>query len=232
VVAVLTQACSDNEGPAGPHVQNGQTVPTTGHAATAADIKVQVAVNPNVIEPDTSAGVTAIVTNTNGFPLAGQNVQFSTSLGTLNQTVVMTNALGQASTFLKISGQQASASQSATVTAFVDGATPGTATVTVRKPGALSLSPTDVTVVQTAVKGTCSMQAQFTASGGAPPYTFSSAFSAGRADGNSSITSFGLYSATLKAGPTGSMFDPDTVTVTDSAGAQATATVHFTCNKP
>jgi hypothetical protein len=127
MTATLIQACSDNDGTSGPRFAGGPAA-TTGFANTSADIRVVVGVNPNTITPGRRAGVTAFVTNLNGQPLPGKMVQFSTDVGTLDQTVVFTNASGQASTTLSVSPTDAANAQgttSATVTAFVEAAVPG-----------------------------------------------------------------------------------------------------------
>jgi hypothetical protein len=130
MTATLLQACSDNNGTTGPRFAGGPAA-TTGFANTSANIRVVVGVNPNTITPGRRAGVTAFVTNENGHPLAGKRVQFSTDVGTLDQTVVVTNASGQASTTLSITPTDAANAPgtSATVVAFVEAADPGTGVV-------------------------------------------------------------------------------------------------------
>jgi hypothetical protein len=244
MAGTLIQACSDNNGTTGPKFEcreqkggvkvltqcTGSPAPTTGFANTSAEIKVQVGINPNSIAPGQRAGVTAFVTNLNGLPLAGKSVQFSTDVGSLDTTVVPTNAQGQASTYIRVSSTdvaQAGGKTAATVTAFVDGAI-GTGTVNFGPnptPGPLALTPGSVDLTQQALgatPGSCGnpFTAQFTASGGTPPYTFSSAIP-GAVDGTGKYT---------KAAPTGGGTTiNDTVTVTDSAGQSTSATVKFTC---
>lgn len=225
LVALLVQACSDNKGPAGPTFGAGQT----GHADTTADIRVQVAINPNTIELGRRAGITVLVTNTNGRPLEGRHVQLSTNVGQLDVVDGFTDAGGKFVSFIRITEQDAANSAGlvqATVTAFVEGAT-GQGTVNFGTAVALAISPSTATVTQTNVGGTCTTRVQFTVSGGVPPYQFSTGASAGTGFGSSSISSSGLYTATINAG---SQFNPDTVTVIDSLGNRVTATVNFTCN--
>src|SRR5262245_52853375 len=184
-VGTLIQACSDNNGSTGPKFEcreqkggvkvltqcTGSPAPTTGFANTAADIKVLVGINPNTITPGQRAGVTASVTNLNGLPLAGRTVQFSTDVGQLDQTVVTTNAQGQASTTLRITATDvanATGKSAATVTAIVDGAV-GIGTVNFGPnptPAPLTLSPPSVTLSQKQIGGFCDFNAQFTAAGG------------------------------------------------------------------
>src|SRR5262245_44355470 len=199
VAGALIQACSDNNGTTGPtfgcnqaktgtnvkalNACTGTPAPTTGFANTSAEIKVVVGINPNSITPGRRAGVTALVTNLNGQPLAGKKVQFSTEVGSLDQVAATTNAAGQASTTLSISPTDAanSGKTSAVVTAVVEGAI-GTATVNFGGASELTLIPATVTRNFGANAGgppatTCTtfgpVQVTFTVAGGVPPYTFS-----------------------------------------------------------
>jgi hypothetical protein len=250
VAGTLIQACTDNDHTTGPTFacnekpvgrgagsgnarslaacpQSGGPVPTTGFANTSAEIRVQVGINPNSITPGTRAGVTAFVTNLNGQPLAGKNVQFSTDVGSLDQTVVPTNAQGQASTTLRVTATDvanATGKTAATVTAFVEGAS-GQGTVTFGPnptPAPLTLTPPSVTLTQKQIAGVCSFTAQFTAAGGTPPLIFSSGIP-GAVDGS------GLYTRTGANAVAQGTTIADTVTVTDSAGQTASATVSLTC---
>jgi hypothetical protein len=234
VVGTLIQACTDNNGSTGPRFGcqeqkggvkvltqcTGSPAPTTGFANTAADIKVQVGVNPNTITPGRRAGVTAFVTNLNGLPLAGKTVQFSTDVGSLDQTVVSTNAQGQASTTLSITPTDVANAQgktSATVTAFVEGAV-GTGLVNFGPNSTLVIIPGTVNQTNTATAGNCSFTINFSASGGTPPYTFAAGIS-----GN-------LVGTTYTATPAIGAAVTDTVTVTDSTGGTASSPVSLTCN--
>jgi hypothetical protein len=127
LAGLLSQACSDNKGPAGPTLGAGQT----GTADTAADIRVQVAVNPNTIRLGQRAGITVLATNTNGRPLQGRHVQVSTTVGRLDRVDGFTDAAGKFVTFLTITdadARNAAGLTEAEVTAFVEGAV-GTADV-------------------------------------------------------------------------------------------------------
>jgi hypothetical protein len=261
IAGTLIQACSDNNGSTGPTFEcreqkggvkviaqcTGSPAPSTGFANTAGDIRVQVGINPNTITPGRRAGVTAFVTNLNGQPLSGRSVQFSTEVGTLDQTVVTTNAAGQASTYLSITeadAANAGAKTTSVVTAFADGAV-GTGTVSFGAGLQLVLIPeaSTQTVGATTASGagapsggggtgpndTCptvgGFTVNFTASGGVPPYTFttSGAYPGSNVSGN------GRYTAPAR-GPVGVGFRAvDTVTVRDSLGATATATVTVEC---
>src|SRR5581483_147447 len=232
----LIQACSDNKGPVGP-----RSAQTTGFANTAADIVVQVAINPNSITPGRRAGVTVLVTNVNGQPLAGKKVQLSTDVGSLDQNFGTTNAAGQFSTFIRISNEDAAnaTTTSATVTAFVEGAV-GTGTVNFGPnptPVALQILPTSIPLTEGATgaaPGTCTtgpfaasgnFTAQFTIVGGVPPFKI---IVSGAVPG-ATVSSTGLYSAPVLGTRAGGFTTTDTITVVDAAGNSATATVVITC---
>jgi hypothetical protein len=215
VAATVAAGCSDNNGRMTP-----TSASTTGFADSAADIRVQLGVNPNSITPGRRAGVTAFVTNTRGLPLAGKTVQFSTDVGSLDRTVVTTNASGQASTTLSITPTDAINAQgqtSATVTAFVDGAV-GTGTVNFGAPSTLVIIPGTVSQTNTTGGASCAFTVNFSASGGTPPFTFSAGIAANLVGTT--------YSTPVNVGGTVT----DTVTVTDSVGATASAPVSLTCN--
>jgi hypothetical protein len=231
LAGTVAAGCSDNNGRATP-----SSADTTGFANSPADINVQIGINPNTITPGQSAGVTAFVTNTNGLPLAGKKVQFSTSVGSVAQTVVTTNAAGQASTTLRVSESDVAnaggGSGTATVTAFVDGAigtgvvsfggnpVPPTAT-------ALALNPPSIPHTEGASAGKCTFAAfsvQFTASGGVPPYRFSTA---GAVPG--ATVSKGTYTAPALGERLVGFTRTDTVTVVDSTGTAVNGTVVITC---
>jgi len=226
VMGLLAQACSDNKGPAGPAFGAGQT----GHADTTAQIRVQVAINPNSIELGRRAGVTVLVTNIpGGKPLEGRHVQVSTDVGTLDQVDGFTDAAGKFVTFIKITALDAANAAGltvATVTAFVEGAT-GSATVNFVTPAPLSIIPSAVTrTFGSGAATTCAISAftvQFTVTGGAPPYTFATSGVIG-----GSVSGSGLYSVPALTLTEGSTLT-ETVTVVDSQGAAATATVTVTC---
>lgn len=224
---LLLAACSDNKGPAGPS-GTGQT----GHADTTAQIRVQVAVNPNTIELGRRAGITVLVTNLNGRPLEGRHVQLSTDVGKLDVVDGVTDRDGKFTSALRITEQDALNAAGltvATVTAFVEGAV-GTARVNFGKLTPLVLTPSTVTQSVPATGATCAsvggFTTQFTVSGGVPPYTFTTSGFAG-----STISGSGLYTFPLIPGVTGGFKVVDTVTVTDSAGQSASATITVECVK-
>jgi Calx-beta domain len=139
LAGLLSQACSDNKGPAGPRFGSGQT----GTADTAADIRVQVAVNPNTIRLGQRAGITVLATNTNGRPLQGRHVQVSTTVGRLDRVDGFTDAAGKFVTFLTITdadARNAAGLTEAEVTAFVEGAV-GTADVNFGVPPPVTPTP-------------------------------------------------------------------------------------------
>lgn len=239
MAGTLIQACSDNNGSTGPTFEcreakagassrtlaacTGSPAPTTGFSNTSAEIKVVVAINPNTITPGRRAGVTAIVTNLNGQPLAGKVVKFSTDVGTLDLVTVVTNGAGLASTTLSVTAVDVTNAQgktSATVTAFVEGAF-GTGIVNFGSPSTLVIIPGTVTQTNIAPSGGggCVFAINFAASGGTPPYAFSAGIVA-----NLTGTAYGV---TVAVGGTVS----DTVTVTDAAGATASAPISLTCNQ-
>jgi hypothetical protein len=236
LAGVLVHGCSDNNGRV---TQN--TVPVIGVANTSANITVQVGVNPNSITPGRRAGVTAFVTNTNGFPLAGKSVQFSTTVGRLDQTVVTTNAAGQASTTLSITATDAqnAGGTAATVTANVEGAV-GTGSVnfgTPTPPTVLALNPSSIQLTEGAsgaTPGTCTtgpfaaagtFSAQFTVSGGVPPYRFSAA---GAVPG-ATVSTTGTYRAPVLGVRAGGFTTTDAVTVVDSTGTAVTSDLEINC---
>jgi hypothetical protein len=113
----------------------------------------------------------------------------------------------------------------ATVTAFVEGASNST-TVNFAQL-ALTITPNTFAFGNVArVGGICTGKAQFTVTGGQPPYTFTT--NPGPAPGNvtfSSSASGGTYTFTANGAGTFT----DTVVVTDAQGKVATATVTVTC---
>jgi hypothetical protein len=226
-LGLLVQACSDNKGPAGPTFGAGEV----GHADTAAQIVVQVAINPGTIELGRRAGITVLVTNTNGRPLANRHVQLSTTLGTIDQVDGFTDALGKFVSFIRITAQDAENAQGltqATVTAFVEGAQ-GQAFVNFGTLQDLTLTPGTVVraFTETVAGAGCnvgSVVVQFTAAGGVPPYSFSTSGVV-----NSTITSGGRYTLPPLVVPAGTTIN-DTVTVVDSSGLSATATVAISCS--
>jgi hypothetical protein len=235
---LLLQACSDNKGPVGPRNPSS----TTGFANTAAEIRVQVAINPNSITPGRRAGVTVLVTNLNGQPLAGKKVQLSVDIGSLDQNFGVTNGAGQFSTFVRISSEDVTnaggSAGSATVTAFVEGAI-GTGTVTFGgnpTPLALAIIPSSVERNFGANTGgppanQCnpfSVTVQFTVTGGTPPYTFSTTGSWPGATVNGS----GLYTGPDIGPQAVNTSITDTVTVKDSTGSTASATLKVSCTPP
>jgi hypothetical protein len=91
----------------------------------------------------------------------------------------------------------------------------------------LALFPDEITITDASDAGTCHEQIQFLATGGEPPYRFTTSFSAGAPFGRSSIDSSGLYKVILNSG---AFFAPDTVLVIDSIGTQASSTVTIACD--
>jgi hypothetical protein len=231
LAGTVTAGCSDNNGRATP-----TSADATGFANTSADIKIFLGINPSSITPGQRAGVTAVVTNTNGQPLAGKSVQFSTTVGSLDTVSGTTNSKGQFSTFLRVSQTDVTNCNctSGTVTAFVEGAQ-GTGTVNFGGAIVLVLNPPSVIKQfgsgQT-TGGSClviggGFSTQFVASGGVPPYTFS----VGGALGGT-ISSTGLYTVVFNFQVAAPFTGTDTVTVIDSEGHTATATVTISCTNP
>ena len=222
LVGLLVQACSDNKGPAGPSFPSGQT----GHADTPAQILVRVAINAGTIELNRRAGITVVVTNLNGRPLANRLVQLSTTVGTLDRVDGFTDADGKFVTTLRVTEADATGRTSATVTAFVEGAS-GQGTINFVSPEQLVISPATVDQNVSTTGTTCTVggfSTQFTVSGGVPPYTLTLAGTTG-----GSVTSGGLYTVapfTIPVGTAG-----DLVTVTDNRGATNFAKITFTCMK-
>jgi len=124
-VAVLTQACSDNTGPAGPHFQNGQTVPTVGTADTAAGLVTTVIPDSTVVPTGHETGITVLVTNLNGFPIPGRQVQLVADGGQFQGPAIgVTDARGRFVTIFLC--RAADDGTTRTISVFVQGAT-GTA---------------------------------------------------------------------------------------------------------
>jgi hypothetical protein len=226
LAGLLSQACSDNKGPSGPTFGAGQT----GTADTSEQIRVQVAVNPGSIELGRRAGVTVLVTNLNGRPLQGRAVQLSTTVGKLDRVDGFTDAAGKFITFLLITPQDAANAAgltSATVTAFVEGATAEAdvnfaQTLPAPPAAPLSIIPAAASVGDIpSVAARCAVSFQFRIAGGVPPYT------AVASNRNASVSGNGRYTATVPVGTIS-----DTITVRDSAGAQVTATLTGTCLGP
>jgi hypothetical protein len=217
LVAMFVQACSDNKGPAGPTFGAGQT----GHADTAAQIVVQVAINPNTIELGRRAGITVLVTNLNGRPLQGRHVQLSTNVGQLDVVDGFTDAGGKFVSFIRITEQDAANAAGlvqATVIAFVEGAT-GQGTVNFGGTPVLTINPAAISFgTLSNVNGACTASRPFAVAGGVPPYDISS-----QAAGSS--VSGGVYRITTNIGPIA-----DTIRVVDSTGATVTAVVTGTCS--
>jgi hypothetical protein len=223
LLGALVQACSDQKGSKGTSFPTG----TTGNAETSANIRVQVGINPNTIELGRSAGITVLATNTNGLPLEGRLVQLTTSLGQLSVVDGFTDAAGKFVSALRVTATDvanAGSLTSATVTAFVEGAS-GSAIVNFAlppTPGTLIVSPSTLSLTNPSVLGVCAaFQRQFTISGGVPPYS-ATTFAPG-----TSITRSGLY--TFPAILTGQMVS-DTITVVDSANTTVNVNVSITCS--
>ena len=88
---------------------------------SAAAGRVVVTASPNQIPPGGTSVVTATVTDTNGNPLNGVQVAFSTDEGSLSNTLIVTNFAGQALVTL-------TTSKDATVTATAGSAAGGSTT--------------------------------------------------------------------------------------------------------
>jgi PKD repeat protein len=93
---------------------------------SAAANRVVVTASPNQPTPGSATTITATVTDTNGNPLSGVPVSFSTTFGSLSSTTANTSPTGQAQVVLVTN-------RDATVTASAGAgtATPGTVTVAV-----------------------------------------------------------------------------------------------------
>ena len=217
LVGAMAQGCSDNKGPAGPTFGAGQT----GHADTVAQIVVQVAINPNTIELGRRAGITVLVTNTNGRPLEGRHVQLSTNVGQLDVVDGVTDALGKFVSFIRITEQDAANAAGlvqATVTAFVEGAF-ATATVNFGTGVPLTINPNVITLgTLVNVGGACTATRSFTISGGVPPYDVAVQAAGASVTGSQ-------YRITTGIGAIA-----DTIRVVDSTGATVTAVVTGTCS--
>lgn len=120
-----------------------------GAASTALDIsvgagavgRVVVTASPNQVAPGSPSIITATVTDTNGNPLRGVSVSFSTDNGSLSATSATTSISGQAQVAL-------STTRDATVTATAGAATPGTTKVTVGSQPDLMITSSTATPTQ------------------------------------------------------------------------------------
>jgi hypothetical protein len=220
LLSVLVQACSDNKGPAGPSFGTGGAG-QVGHADFPEQIRVDVGINPNTIELGRQAGVTVLVTNTNGRALPNKHVQLSTTVGTLNRVDGFTDPGGKFVAFLRITEQDAANAAGlvqAVVTAFVEGAV-GTGTVNFGGTPALTVNPAAINLgALQNVGGFCTATRSITIFGGVPPYEVSTT-------GPGSSVSGGTYRVTA---PIGAI--TDTIRVADSQGVIATVAVTGTCN--
>jgi hypothetical protein len=218
LVSALVQACSDNSGPAGPKFGAGQV----GHVDSAAQIVVQVAINPNTIELGRRAGITVLATNPNGRPLENKHVQLSTTVGTLDRVDGFTDGFGKFVAFLLVTAQDAANAGGlvqATVTAFVEGAT-GSGIVNFGGTPALTANPAAINLgALVNVGGVCSASRPFTVFGGVPPYEVSTT------GPGSSVGSGNVYRVTAPIGPI-----TDTIRIADSQGQVVLVTVTGTCN--
>jgi hypothetical protein len=118
LVGALLYACSNQEGSSGPPNPTGQT----GHADTAAQIIVRVAIHRAVVDVGDRVGITVLVTNSNGRALEGRHVQLGISNngpGRLDQVNGFTDPDGKFTTFLFCN---AAGSEPTEITAFVEGA--------------------------------------------------------------------------------------------------------------
>lgn len=253
MAGVLIQACSDNNGSTGPTFEcreakagasaralaecTKSSAPSTGFANTSEDIRVVVGINPSTVTPGHErVGVTASVRNKNGQPLAGKTVQFSTDVGSLDQTVGTTNAGGTFSTSLRISPSDAANAQGlkeATVTVFVEGAT-GTGKVLFGTNPVLTLIP--ISDVQNNVANAANVcptvggfTITYTVSGGVPPYSFSRSNEFGA---NATLSSGGVFTVKVFGPFSEGGGASEVITVTDAAGNTVTATVEIKCITP
>ena len=132
-VVVLIQACSDNTGPAGPHFQNGQTVPTVGTADTAAGLVTTVIPDSTTVPTGHETGITVLVTNLNGFPIPGRQVQLVADGGQFQTPALgVTDARGRFVTIFVCLASDDGLTR--TIKVFVQGAT-GTAGAAGGAPG-------------------------------------------------------------------------------------------------
>jgi PKD repeat protein len=102
----------------------------------AAASRIVLTANPNQIAAGSQSSITATVTDTNGNPLSGVPVAFSTDFGSLSSTTANTSSTGQAQVIL-------STSRDATVTASagVGSGTTGTVKVTVSTLPDITITP-------------------------------------------------------------------------------------------
>jgi hypothetical protein len=127
LIGVSLTACSDNSGPSGPTFP--AKVTGDGIGGPVGSVFVQVIVNPGSVDRGRRGGVTVLVTNANGLPLAGRRVTLSPSAGRLDQTSGTTDANGTFSTTIFIPCEVSDGT--VTIIAVVEGATSVPAPLTV-----------------------------------------------------------------------------------------------------
>jgi hypothetical protein len=118
LAGILAPGCSDNSGRLTP-----TSATTTGDGIGgpgSTSLFVQVTVNPGSIDRGRRGSVLVIVSNANGIPLPGRNVQLSTSVGRLDATAGTTDGGGLFSTTIFIPCE-AVAGFAGVVTAIVEG---------------------------------------------------------------------------------------------------------------
>jgi hypothetical protein len=118
LVGGLFYACTNQEGSQGPSFPAGQT----GHADTAGERVVQVAIHRAIVDVGDRVGITVLVTNLHGQPLQGLHVQLgitNNGPGKLDQVDGFTDPDGKFTTFLLCN---AAGSTPTEITAFVEGA--------------------------------------------------------------------------------------------------------------
>jgi hypothetical protein len=174
--------------------------------------RVNLTASPSTV-PSTggTTTITAVVADASGNPLGGVPVTFSTSAGTFSAQVVNTDTAGRAVTNL-------TTSREASVTATAGGTTSSALTITISARPTVSIS---LASGSTPVEGgitTFSITVN-TATGGAPLQNVVVSYGDGSSDDLGSVT--GTVAVQHVYGDDGS-FTPS-VTVTDTAGATATA---------
>lgn len=120
LAGALVQGCSDNNG----RITGTESTVTGDGIGGPGSISmfVQVTVNPASVCPGRRASVLTIVTNANGIPLPGRNVQLTASLGQLDASFGQTDSNGLFSTTILVPAATAPLATGA-VTAIVQGVT-------------------------------------------------------------------------------------------------------------
>ena len=146
----------------------GATKTLTLNIGSAAATRISVTANPQSLPASGGTStITASVGDQQGNPIPGVSVAFSTNQGTIGQTTAVTDANGNASTFLTTSATSTAPTVTATAGAGTTGAgLTGTVVLTVQPRGGVTLTPPQTATVGVPASFTVAVTAGTT--GGVP----------------------------------------------------------------